>query len=196
MIDLCTECKRPSCNGEPCDAYRVMERRGRFFDCQFDCHIHKKYNQIATIQKIVYKQILGLDIAKTPENTAFSRIFRGSVLGVPCAIRTRGLQSRSLTLYPAELMAHIGCIRGCAGLQLRACGICIAAVLGPDHIISKHRSAPVRRIPCRRSVPAPSANRVCEEAVNKSIIAQICISGKRFRRLFGKFSESLQRKPR
>ena len=107
LIDLCTECKRPSCNGEPCDAYRVMERRGRFFDCQFDCHIHKKYNQIATIQKIVYKQILGLDIAKTPGNTAFSRIFRGSHVGVPCAIRTRGLQSRSLTLYPAELMAHI-----------------------------------------------------------------------------------------
>lgn len=26
LIDLCTECKRPSCNGEPCDAYRVMER--------------------------------------------------------------------------------------------------------------------------------------------------------------------------
>ena len=34
------------------------------------------------------------------------RGFLGVSGGVPCAIRTRGLQSRSLTLYPAELMAH------------------------------------------------------------------------------------------
>lgn len=26
LIDLCTECKRPNCNGDPCDAYRAMER--------------------------------------------------------------------------------------------------------------------------------------------------------------------------
>ena len=33
---------------------------------------------------------------------------QGSFFGTPDAIRTHDLQSRSLTLYPAELQAHIG----------------------------------------------------------------------------------------
>ena len=38
---------------------------------------------------------------KSPENAVFS-----GLLGVPDTIRTCDLQSRSLSLYPAELQAH------------------------------------------------------------------------------------------
>ena len=53
------------------------------------------------------------DLTKTPETLdaagfapTASIVFRYS--GTPDAIRTHGLQSRSLSLYPAELRAHIG----------------------------------------------------------------------------------------
>ena len=39
---------------------------------------------------------------KSPENAVFS-----GLLGVPDTIRTCDLQSRSLSLYPAELQAHL-----------------------------------------------------------------------------------------
>ena len=43
-------------------------------------------------------------IPKTPETFTASRVFTGT----PDAIRTHDLQSRSLTLYPAELRARTG----------------------------------------------------------------------------------------
>ena len=44
--------------------------------------------------------------SKTPETFTAS----GAFCGTPDAIRTHDLQSRSLTLYPAELRAHARCI--------------------------------------------------------------------------------------
>ena len=59
--------------------------------------------------------------SKTPENTAFSSIFRGFQFGVPCAIRTRGLQSRRLQNF--DLMLRV--CRGFEGVLTRLLTSCM-----------------------------------------------------------------------
>ena len=61
-------------------------------------HFQEDY---ANVKKYVLRYVLQKAKKQSPENAVF-----WGFLGVPDTIRTCDLQSRSLTLYPAELRAH------------------------------------------------------------------------------------------